>query len=139
NLAEYIKTMSESTIPDLISHSSQTGVSISLPQFSASSDLDLNDTLKKMGLGVAFGDKANFSNMGEDRSGLGLYISEVRQKSFLQVDEAGTKAGTATSVDMRKAEIASKILNFNRPFIYAVVDTQTRLPLYLGTMENPKQ
>ncbi len=89
-----------------------------------------------MGLEKAFSENdADFSNMGKDNSG--LFIASVQQKTFLQVDDLGTQAGVVTNVDMQeKCGYPIGIL-FNRPFVFAVIDTKTNLPLFLGAMENP--
>jgi serpin B len=57
----------------------------------------------------------------------------------LQVNELGTQAAAATSVGIRATCIFNtKDINFNRPFVYAVIDTKTNLPLFLGAMESPQ-
>jgi serpin B len=137
-LNDYIKTLNEKTIPDLISIKKKTDIPVILPEFKTTFNTDLKDTLTKMGLGIAFGEgKTDFSNMGKDSGG--LYISSVKHKTFLQVDELGTSAGAVTNVEMRKLSIPLERLVFNRPFVYAIVDTNTNLPLFIGTMENPQK
>lgn len=136
-LNDYINTMSENTISNLIKQKSNVNISVTFPEFKVTADYKLNNMLKNMGLNNAFdSSKADFSKMCEGSDG--LYISSVRQKTFLQVDELGTQAGAATSVEMEKLIMMSD-LNFNRPFVYAIIDTQTNLPLFLGTIENPNQ
>jgi serine protease inhibitor len=138
NLDEYIKTLNESTIPQLISQKTNTEMALTIPQFKASCDFELNDALKKMGLGIALdGGKADFSKMGNANDN--LFISSVKHKTFLQVDELGTEAGAVTSVIMSKGvPTIRQTMIFNRPFIYAIIDTKTNIPLFLGLMENPQ-
>jgi serine protease inhibitor len=135
-LNDYIKTLNEKTIPDLISIKKNSEIPVILPEFKTTFDTDLKDILKNMGLGIAFGGKADFSNMGKDSGG--LYISSVKHKTFLQVDELGTSAGAVTDAEMSKLSIPSERLVFNRPFVYAIIDTDTNLPLFIGAMENPQ-
>ncbi len=66
---------------------------IRLPRFKMEYDLTLNDTLKTLGMDVAFGDKANFSGIGDN-----LLISEVKHKTFVEVNEEGTEAAAASSL-----------------------------------------
>jgi serine protease inhibitor len=138
-LNDYISTMSENTIPNLIKQKSNVNISVTLPEFKVTADYQLNDMFKGMGLKNAFDSgKADFSKMYEGSNG--LYISSVRQKTFLQINELGTQAGAATSVEMERSIIMdANSINFNRPFVYAIIDTQTNLSLFLGTIENPNQ
>ncbi len=136
-LADYIQTLNDQTISQLLDKKESTGMSVLLPKFKASGDYVLNDTLQAMGLETAFDpNQADFTNMGSKKNN--LYISLVRHKTFLQIDELGTQAGAATSVEMREVSAPLNLLNFNRPFVYAVIDTQTGLPLFIGAMENPQ-
>ena len=137
-LDEYIKTFDENTIPDLLSRGTTTDVSLTFPKFKTTGEFELKDALKTIGLGIAFDKyKAEFSKMGIINEK--LYISSVKHKTFLQVDELGTEAGAVTDVAIKAGGIPMDIqtLVFNRPFVYAIIDTRTSLPLFLGTMENP--
>ncbi len=63
------------------------------------------------------------------------YIGKVIQKTFIEVDESGTKAGAATVVSMLKNTaimIDKKYVRIDRPFVYMIVDTENFLPLFLG-------
>lgn len=136
-LNDYVNTMSEDTIENLISQRANVNISVTLPKFRTTADYQLNDMLKNMKLNNAFdSNMADFSKMCEGTNG--LFISSVRQKSLLQVDELGTRGGASTSVEIAK-EIIMNDINFNRPFVYAIIDTKTELPLFIGAMENPNQ
>ncbi len=134
-IQEYISQMSQGTINYLLKNMKKTELMISLPPFKTYASYEFKDALRNMGLKTAFdGERADFSKMSPDSNG--LYISSVKQSTFLQVDALGTKAGTATSVEMTKGLVAKSIV-FNRPFVYAVIDTKTWLPLFLGVMQVP--
>ncbi|PKM76920.1 MAG: hypothetical protein CVU90_10100 [Firmicutes bacterium HGW-Firmicutes-15] len=138
-LDEYIKILDERTIPELISQKRNTHIAVTIPKFKTSGNFELKDTLKNMGLGIAFDEiRADFSKMGN--SDEKLIISSVKHKTFLQFDELGTEASAVTDVVVKATGIYGTIQNivFNRPFVYAIVDTNTNLPLFLGTMENPQ-
>ena len=75
-----------------------------------------------------------FSKMDADLKE-GLYISEVLHKTFISVDEKGTKAGAVTKWkcgDSGPVSEARVILD--RPFVYAIIDNATNLPLFIGTV-----
>lgn len=140
SLDDYIQTLNDQTLSALMDKKQATGMSVVLPRFKTTGDFTLNDALKEMGLEPAFAPgKADFAKMGMGTEGDGLYISKVRHKTFLQVDELGTEAGAVTSVEMLTKAASLNVLNFDRPFVYAVIDTQTGLPLFLGALANPQE
>ena len=65
-----------------------------------------------------------------------IYIGEVLHKTFISVDELGTKAGAVTKVEMKDecAAMSEWVVNLNRPFVYMIVDNETNLPVFIGTM-----
>ena len=108
-----------------------------LPKFKYESSSDLNDPLKDMGMESAFLGTADFSKMVTPDS-IPLYISSVKHKTFIDLNESGTTAAAATIVLMagngvlQERELKEVILD--RPFVYAIVDTETDLPLFMGTV-----
>ena len=63
-----------------------------------------------------------------------LYVGQVVHKTFMQVDEKGTKAGAAALVDVVCGDSAppEKEAVLNRPFVYMVVDWEAKVPLFIG-------
>jgi serpin B len=77
-----------------------------------------------------------------DYSGLGregLYISDVVQKAFLDVDEDGTEAAAATGVAVAESAAPDlrRVVSFDRPFLLVLTDTQTRSPLFVAAVRDP--
>lgn len=86
-----------------------------------------------MGMQDAFKiESADFSKMSDEP----LYISDAIQKTHITVDEKGTKAGAATMISTSNAGAPSepKTVILDRPFVYAIIDNETSLPLFLGTV-----
>ena len=109
-------------------------VSTVFPEFKNEYQANLNNILIDMGMKDAFDpDKADFSNMAKTMP----YISTVMHKTFIDVDRAGTKAAAATAVVMNDscAAPSEKSVICNRPFAYAIVDRDTGLAVFLGTVE----
>ena len=81
------------------------------------------------------GKKADFTALGTSDEGK-ICISNVFHNTFLQVDEAGTKAGAATAVDMttESAALYPHSVMLNRPFLYMIADLDTGLPVFLGVL-----
>lgn len=131
----YVEDLTGESFLKLLNSAQHESVGVYLPKFEAEYELSLNDSLNRMGLVEAFND-ADFSNMVDDSKG--LYVENVLHKVYIQVGERGTKAGAVSMVkNLRKSSTSINLL-FNRPFIYAVVDNETNLPLFIGIMQNPK-
>ena len=114
-------------------------VQLSLPKFETSYKAGLVDALTNMGMGEAFDPNAADLSLMNSSHIKNLFISDVRHKTYCKVDEAGTEAAAVTSVEvsMSGMPVSDKQLDFNRPFIYGIVDTVTGLPLFLGIMDDP--
>ncbi|MBH8577369.1 serpin family protein [Nostocaceae cyanobacterium CENA369] len=110
---------------------------IRLPRFKTDYDVTLNDALKALGMEEAFSDKANFSNMGQN-----LTISQVKHKTFVEVNEEGTEAAAATSVGIQATSLRQQPEPFrmivDRPFFCAIRDNQTGSILFMGSILEPK-
>ena len=107
-----------------------------MPKFSFDYVTSMVDTLKVMGMEKAFGADADFSEMGKSKYG-GLYINDVVQKTFIAVDEQGTKAGAATLVEVRCGSAAPEEIYYvtlNRPFVFMILDMETKIPVFIGAV-----
>lgn len=116
-----------------------TDLEIRMPKFSSDYSIELKDSLKAIGLDLPFAEgKADLSKMQSSHEA-NLYISSVLHKTNIKVNELGTKAAAATKVEImaESAVEGVRTLNFNRPFIYSIIDTQTGLPIFIGTFERP--
>jgi len=121
---------------NLIKNKSNDLVKAALPKFDYDYEILMNDALKAMGMKDAFDEtKADLTRIGESVLGR-LFISNVMHKATITVDERGTKAGAATVVEVG-GESAPEIQYFvilDRPFVYAIIDNETNLPLFIGTL-----
>lgn len=108
-------------------------VYLSFPRFTAEFDTEemLKPILYGMGMRQAFTEAADFSNM----SGEPLYVSEFRQKTYVSVDEEGTKAAAVTEASLRKNAMGDSptTMLFNRPFVYLIRESSTGAILFIGT------
>ena len=132
--AETIKTM-------LLNRQNEV-IQLKLPKFEVTFDRELNKSLSNMGLTECFDyEKSDFSRMGRPNSGNNLYISLVRQKAKIIVDEEGTEAAAVTEILARDGGgmlSEPKQLYFNEPFLYMIMDMDRELPLFIGILDNPK-
>jgi len=122
-----MKTLSEGRI--------NSEVSVGIPKFSYEFEISMNDILKAMGMKRAFeGGSAEFHRMAEAEGGE-LFISDVLHKTFISVDEKGTKAAAVTKVEVSRESCDTeprRTVYLDRPFVYMIVDNATSLPVFMG-------
>ena len=110
---------------------------IRLPRFKMDYDIKLNEALKALGMGEAFTNQANFSGIGNN-----LTLSEVKHKTFVELNEEGTEAAAATGVGIMPTSIVIKPTPFKmiveRPFFCAIRDNQTGSILFMGSIVDPQ-
>ena len=114
---------------------------LSLPRFKIEYEITLNDALKALGMAVAFdGGRANFRGMIESTQN--VYISQVKHKTFAEVNEEGTEAAAVTSTEMRTTSVMRPRQKFqmvvDRPFFCAIRDNTTGTILFMGSITDPK-
>lgn len=113
---------------------------IAIPRFQLRNRFSLNRALIDMGMEVAFDpDAADFGGMREVRPGNNLYISDVVHETFLEVNETGSEAAGATSVEVSitSLPVAEFELTVDRPFFVAVQDEETGALLFAGSVADP--
>ena len=78
-------------------------VNLSFPRFKYGYKIQLNEILTAMGMGIAFTDNADFSNISELAD---LLINDVTHQAFIETNEEGTEAAAATIVDIGTTSMA---------------------------------
>ena len=110
---------------------------LALPRFKMEYAVVLNDPLKALGMKQAFSDNADFSAM----AGEPLYVSEVKQNSFVDVNEEGTEAAAVTTVTMKAQGVFRPeklfVMTVDRPFLFVIGDDQTKSILFMGVIYDP--
>ena len=129
---DYVASLSGEKLMKIFSSAKRGNeVNVKMPKFRAEYSTQLIDTLKKMGVKDAFDNKtADFSSLVENRD---AYIATVVHKTFIEVDENGTRAAASTLVGADTMSLMEPYsVCLNRPFVYMIVDTETNLPLFIG-------
>ncbi|MBQ2802615.1 MAG: hypothetical protein IJF07_01805 [Lachnospiraceae bacterium] len=139
---EMYEQLSMEEIFTLLDNKQEKMVNLWLPKFEITFDQILNNSLTNMGLTKAFSaEEADFSGIGATDSGNSLYISLVRQKAVVKVDEEGTEAAAVTVVMMKDgcAIMEDKPIDlfFDEPFFYMIVENETKTPLFMGILDKP--
>ena len=122
----------------LLADAARQSVALSLPKFRQRSGFGLIPVLRQLGIEDAFTDAADFSGITAQER---LFISAVVHQAYIDVDEQGTEAAAATAIGMRPMAMRREPdpirLVVDRPFLFAIIDTATGLPLFLGQVTRP--
>jgi serpin B len=130
----FLQGLSESAWESIVGSLSEREVDVvSIPKWTTAYDGLLNDALKAMGMDVAFGAGADFTNMSP--AGNQFCISFVRQKTFIEVDEEGTTAAAVTAVGISLTSFSGIIAD--RPFLFAIRERLSGTLLFVGLIGDP--
>lgn len=138
---DLVEQLAERSWPELQGRFQLTRCDVAVPRFKITYETALDQPLKDLGMNRAFDPRtADFRRMLTGTT-LPLYIGSVLHKSYLRVDEAGSEAAAATAVGVRASALplptGIKIV-FDRPFVLAITDQQTRTILFTGILGNPE-
>ena len=114
-------------------------VDLYLPKFKIENEIKLVEILKQLGMGIAFSpDFADFS----DISDIPLYISDVRQKTSVSIDEKGGEAAAVTVIEFGVTSVGPPspqkvVFRADRPFMFAIRENSTGVILFMGKIGGP--
>lgn len=117
---------------------------IVIPRFKLEWEKSLASVLESIGMAQAFDENsADFSGMLDAHTYANVYIDDVLQKTFIEVDEEGTEAAAVTSVTMALTSAPPMqrerfLMVVDRPFFCAIEDNKTGAILFMGVVVNPK-
>lgn len=109
-------------------------VNYSMPRFTFAYEQSLKNALSAMGMEIAFTDKADLSGILPEG---GLLITDVKHKTFIEVNEEGTEAAAVTSVEVGVTSIGN-FISFNKPFLFAIAEKTTGSILFIGRLMKPE-
>lgn len=140
---KYAQSIDGKAFVDAVTGASRDKVLVRIPSFTFDSSASLEGILAEMGMSDAFsGSKADFSAMGECADGGNIHISRVLHKTRIELTRSGTKAAAATVVEMKATSAAPtakpKQIYLDRPFVFAIVENETGLPLFCGVVSELK-
>ncbi|NWF61458.1 MAG: serpin family protein [Fischerella sp.] len=136
NLKSFYQNLNAENWEKWMSQFSQQEGFIRLPRFKMDYEVTLNEALKVLGMGEAFTNQADFSGIGEN-----LAISDVKHKTFVEVNEEGTEAAATTSVGIVATSLPANEpfrMIVDRPFFCAIRDNQTGSILFMGSIVDPQ-
>jgi serpin B len=110
---------------------------VSMPKFTLEYELTMNDVLSALGMSIAFDpNAADFTNMYAPG---GAYISKVKHKTYVDVDEEGTEAAAVTSVEIGLTSAGPQPIVIDRPFVFAIRENHSGTILFVGKMLDPTE
>ena len=149
SVEKYIDNLTEDKLNDIIksakSASSKYEIQLSLPRFKYEYSVDnFKKSLMDMGIKDVFdGEKADLTNiMKKSDMENNLYVSEAIHKTYIDLNEKGTKAAAVTFFGVNSyAAIPQEkevvVIEFNKPFIYMIRDSKTKEVLFFGSVYEP--
>ena len=117
------------------------GIHLYLPRFEIEYEINLNNALTAAGVGAIFqyGDLTNMTAAGD------MEVSEVIQKLYVKVDEAGTEAAAVTAAFLGPGCCAGPpprpelTVRFEKPFVFAIVHEESGIVLFIGEVYKPEE
>ena len=143
SLKEYISGLTGKGLLETLQNPRNCRVDTLLPKFEVDQKLDLKCPLTAMGIRSAFHrETADFSGIGIAKDPMyKLFAADIQQFNKLRLNERGTLATSITmmgfatlSMPPRQRPALYKV-HLDRPFLYMIIDNQTGLPLFLGTID----
>ena len=116
---------------DVFSSRTNEGVVVTLPEFSYTFGEDLTSYCKELGIKELFTDHADFAPLSSERLKMEAFVHKAR----IEVNRNGTKAAAVTAglaCVGAVPRVDYKIVELNRPFVYAIVHNETGLPVFTG-------
>ncbi len=116
--------------------------SIRMPKIQLDYEADMKDPLMELGMQKAFnGGSADLSLLVQEEKER-LFVSKVKQKTYLSIDEKGTEAAGVTSVTVSIESAPSGEpfeMSADRPFFITIRDKEADVLLFAGKIANPVQ
>jgi len=132
--------LSWETLHDWLKSASPQLVDVQVPKFCFSKRLNLNDSLKQLGMKDAFTYQANFSKMNGMKD---LFLNRFLHETYFSFHENGVIAASASTSHIgviSPPPPSEKAIPFiaDRPFLFFLIDHHTHTILFMGRVANPK-
>jgi serpin B len=129
-----ISSIDDNTLNGWLNMMSSRKTDLSFPRFKYGYKKELTNILTDMGMGITFGNYADFSNISD----LKLYISLVLHQAVIETNEEGTEAAAATIVGISTTAVMEPLtLSIDHSFMYIIRETTTNSILFMGRVVDP--
>ena len=146
DINKYVENFNQEKYNNIINGFFSQKVELFLPKFEIEFNTDLIEVFQEMGMKLAFDPiYADFSSMVKPEKEQNLYISQILHKTYIKIDEKGTKASAVTLVGMtrgargRSNTEKSIIMNINHPFLFIIRNKDLSLGndiIFISKIEN---
>jgi len=139
SLNTFASTMNETILANAVNEMDSSTVQLEMPKWEYSYEVaDMKPELSMLGMGIAFGDNADFSKI-YDPSQVKVYITKAIHKTYIKVNEEGTEAAAVTALGAGTTSVPAPppIFKLDHPFVYSIVEKQTGAVLFLGMVNDP--
>lgn len=138
DLYECIDRLTGKELANIVKQNNGDWCNTTMPKFAFDYNIDLADTLIKMGMENAFDPyAAEFDGIGKSEFEK-IHISRVIHKTHIKVDQIGTKAGAVTLIEFDFGcafpESEPKEVVLDRPFVFVIYDFEANIPVFIGTV-----
>lgn len=132
--AMLIRGLKQVDFPKLVKSLQYCDVHVTMPEFKYDTGYDLTEYFKEHGINTMFSRYADFSPMSSEW----LKVGSIVHKAHIQVDRMGTKAAAVSmaAVYVGCAPMDIKSIYLDRPFVYAIIDNETSLPVFAGVFNH---
>jgi serine protease inhibitor len=134
---EVIETLDDARWQSWIGGLRETDMHLRMPKFRLEYETIMNEPLVALGMASAFGRTGDTDFTGLSPHGRDLYISTVKQKTFINVDEEGTEAAAVTSVEVRVVSMPPTMM-VDRPFLVVIRERFGGAILFIGKIGDPR-
>ncbi|MFH1120842.1 MAG: serpin family protein [Bacteroidota bacterium] len=105
-----------------------------IPRFKFGYEKYLNDQLQVLGMTDAFNPSlADLSGISDEN----IFVSFVKQNTFVDVNEEGTEAAAVTTIGIELTSMPEPFI-VDKPFIFAIRERMSNTVLFIGKVEMPE-
>jgi len=136
-----VASLSPSSWQEMIGSFAEREGTVRLPRFRMEWEKLLNETLQSMGMLDAFlPGTADFTGLSDQALEMGLFVSKVKQKSYVDVNEEGTEAAGVTMVQIDRSSLPDRFdFRADRPFLFVIRERFSGTVLFAGVFRTPPE
>ncbi|XP_076279491.1 uncharacterized protein LOC143208714 isoform X2 [Lasioglossum baleicum] len=134
----YLRALSKdlSTVPvsAIFASLKERNINIHLPKFTIQNTLNLVPALQSMGIESIFAPTANLTRVAINGA---LRVTSILQNVKIEVSEEGTLAAADTEVAFELLASWTNDIRLDKPFLFLIVDSVTKMTLFSGRFMGP--
>ncbi len=139
-LNSVIESLNSEYWPQVLAGMHTANVHLKLPRFKQECEYELNGPIAELGMKSIFQTGYLYGIADDSR----LKVSNIKHKTFVEVNEEGAEAAAITSVEIvytSPGPSTPVIIPFyvDQPFIYLIKEKSTGVILFIGRMDQPKE